>query len=81
MPVERVCEKLKKKDSQICELKYGKFRFLSHFLHNTAYKVTYQKDRVSHERKCKASVMLLIRDEVVIILQGAPKCFIPYTET
>lgn len=25
MPVEKVCEKLKKKDSQICELKYGKF--------------------------------------------------------
>lgn len=27
MPVEKVCEKLKKKDSQICELKYGKFGF------------------------------------------------------
>lgn len=25
MPVVKVCEKLKKKDSQICELKYGKF--------------------------------------------------------
>ncbi len=24
VPVEKVCEKLKKKDSQICELKYGK---------------------------------------------------------
>lgn len=23
IPVEKVCEKLKKKDSQICELKYG----------------------------------------------------------
>lgn len=22
-PVEKICEKLKKKDSQICELKYG----------------------------------------------------------
>lgn len=27
MPVEKVCEKLKKKDSQICELKYGKCWF------------------------------------------------------
>lgn len=24
IPVEKICEKLKKKDSQICELKYGK---------------------------------------------------------
>jgi hypothetical protein len=23
IPVEKICEKLKKKDSQICELKYG----------------------------------------------------------
>lgn len=23
VPVEKICEKLKKKDSQICELKYG----------------------------------------------------------
>lgn len=27
VPVEKVCEKLKKKDGQICELKYGKFPF------------------------------------------------------
>ena len=25
MPSEKVCEKLKKKDRQICELRYGKF--------------------------------------------------------
>lgn len=25
MPVEKVCEKLKKKDAQICELRYGEF--------------------------------------------------------
>lgn len=25
IPVEKVCEKLKKKDSQICELKYGEY--------------------------------------------------------
>lgn len=24
MPAEKVCEKLKKKDSQICDLRYGK---------------------------------------------------------
>ena len=24
VPVDKICEKLKKKDSQICELKYGK---------------------------------------------------------
>lgn len=24
VPVEKICEKLKKKDSQICELRYGK---------------------------------------------------------
>lgn len=28
-PVEKICEKLKKKDSQICELKYGKDASLS----------------------------------------------------
>ena len=27
MPVEKVCEKLKKKDKQICELRYGKQGF------------------------------------------------------
>ena len=25
MPIEKVCEKLKKKDKQICELRYGEF--------------------------------------------------------
>ncbi len=29
MPVEKVCEKLKKKDKQICELRYGKTHVLS----------------------------------------------------
>lgn len=24
MPADKICEKLKKKDSQICELRYGK---------------------------------------------------------
>ncbi len=28
VPVEKICEKLKKKDSQICELKYGKLKSL-----------------------------------------------------
>ena len=28
MPSEKVCEKLKKKDRQICELRYGKFLFM-----------------------------------------------------
>lgn len=28
VPVDKICEKLKKKDSQICELKYGKLRSL-----------------------------------------------------
>ena len=26
MPAEKVCEKLKKKDKQVCELRYGKFK-------------------------------------------------------
>lgn len=36
VPVEKICEKLKKKDSQICELKYGKaerLNCLSNFKH------------------------------------------------
>ena len=32
MPSEKVCEKLKKKDKQICELRYGKFSLLKHDL-------------------------------------------------
>lgn len=28
MPSEKVCEKLKKKDSQICQLRYGNFVFI-----------------------------------------------------
>ena len=31
-PVEKICEELKKKDAQICELRYG--RFLYEFLGN-----------------------------------------------
>ena len=30
MPAEKICEKINKKDSQICELKYGEQSF--HFL-------------------------------------------------
>jgi hypothetical protein len=30
MPAEKVCEKLKKKDSQICDLRYGKFLLLAY---------------------------------------------------
>ena len=30
-PVEKICEKLKKKDSQICELKYGEEEKKLHF--------------------------------------------------
>lgn len=30
IPVEKICEKLKKKDSQICELKYGEWSGLRH---------------------------------------------------
>ena len=29
MPVEKVCEKLKKKDKQICELRYGKLLYFN----------------------------------------------------
>ena len=28
IPVEKICEKLKKKDSQICELKYGEYNYM-----------------------------------------------------
>lgn len=32
MPAEKVCQKLKAKDAQICELKYGLFGYSSFFL-------------------------------------------------
>lgn len=35
IPVEKVCEKLKKKDSQICELKYGEWGQASFHTHGT----------------------------------------------
>ena len=30
MPADKVCEKLKKKDSQVCDLRYGKFLLLAY---------------------------------------------------
>jgi len=30
MPADKVCVKLKKKDSQVCDLRYGKFLLLAY---------------------------------------------------
>ena len=32
VPADKVCEKLKKKDKQICELRYGKYRLIDHII-------------------------------------------------
>lgn len=31
MPAEKICEKLKKKDAQICDIRYGNLFFLFYF--------------------------------------------------
>lgn len=46
MPAEKICEKLKKKDSQICDLRYGMFFFSYFFIVNFKFfLVSFRKEK------------------------------------
>uniref|UniRef100_A0A3Q3FH18 Mesencephalic astrocyte-derived neurotrophic factor n=1 Tax=Labrus bergylta TaxID=56723 RepID=A0A3Q3FH18_9LABR len=52
-PVEKICEKLKKKDMQICELKYGKNEVINQWTPSLLYGAAVAQWRVGLGESCK----------------------------